>query len=243
MKLPRTRVQRPTPQMPAIAGFEPRFAPIPTSQIKQPAQVVRPVYWWARELRRRGDLLLGVDFDANQLAARVSVRLASYRIVEVVRGNDCNPVLPHDVPTLLAEAVWRLGALGWTEQLGEVLDLLRVVGLMSTPEPIGQCVASIPGRACQPDRGVRIAYWWAVVLQGQGWQLHACGEDVARFGFIAEIPAEDGGPRLVVYPGDMAEDGTEAAALANHLARLGVGQRRLARQVIADAASGKGRVL
>ncbi|WP_240631780.1 hypothetical protein [Mycobacterium colombiense] len=229
--------------MPSLAGFEPCFAPIPTSRIKQPAQAVRPVYWWTTELRRRGDLLLGVHFDANQLAARVSVRLASYRLVEVVRSNDHNPALPHDVPTLLAEAVWRLGALGWTEQLDELLDLLRGLGLMSAPAPIRKCVAPIPGRVCQHDRGVRIAYWWALALLRQGWQLHACGEDVARLGFVAEMPAPDGEPRLVVYPGDMAPDGTEAAALANHLVRLSTGQRRLVRQAIADPAAGEGRIL
>lgn len=231
------------PQMPSLAGFEPCFAPIPTSRIKQPAQVVRPVYWWTTELRRRGDLLLGVHFDANHLTARVSVRLASYRMVEAVRSNDHNPALPHDVPTLLAEAVWRLGALGWSEQLDELLDLLRALGLMSAPAPIRKCVAPIPGRVCQPDRGVRTAYWWALGLRRQGWQLHACGEDVARFGFIAEVPDPDGEPRLVVYPGDMAQDGTEAAALANHLVRLSTRQRRLVRQVLADSGVGKGPVL
>lgn len=229
--------------MPSLAGFEPRFAPIPSSQFKQPAPVVRPLYWWTTELRRRGDLLLGVHFDTNQLAASVRVRLASYRIVEVVRSNDCNPALPHDVPTLLAEAVWRLGALGWAEQLDELLELLRAVGLMSAPAPIRKCVAPIPGRVSQPERGVRIAYWWALALLRQGWVLYACGEDVARFGFVAEIPDALGESRLVVYPGDMAEDGTQAAALARHLARLGTRQRRLVRQVLADTAVGKGRVL
>ncbi|OBK11261.1 hypothetical protein [Mycobacterium sp. 1245852.3] len=225
--------------MPSLAGFEPCFAPIPTSRIKQPAQVVRPVYWWTTALRRRGDLLLGVHFDANHLTARVSVRLASDRIVEAVRSNDHNPALPDDVPTLLAEAVWRLGALGWSEQLDELLDLLRALGLMSAPAPIRKCMAPIPGRVCQPDPGVRTAYWWALGLRRQGWQLHACGEDVARFGFVAEIPAPDGEPRLVVYPGDMAPDGTEAAALANHLVRLSTRQRRLVRQVLADSGVGE----
>ncbi|OCB20034.1 hypothetical protein BRW65_22905 [Mycobacterium paraffinicum] len=243
MKLPHALGHRPTPQMPSLAGFEPCFAPVPSSRVKQPAQVVRPVYWWTTALRRRGDLLLGVHFDANHLTARVSVRLASYRIVEAVRSNDRNPALPDDVPTLLAEAVWRLGALGWSEQLDELLDLLRAVGLMSAPGPIRKCVAPIPGRVCQPDRGVRIVYWWALGLLRQGWQLHACGEDVARFGFVAEIPGPDGEPRLVVYPGDMAPDGTEAAALANHLVRLSTRQRRLVRQVLADSGVGKGRVL
>lgn len=243
MKLPHTLGHRPTPQMPALAGFEPCFDPIPTPRTKQPAQVVRPVYWWTKELRARGDLLLDVHFDTTLVAAHVSVRLASHRVIEVVRRNDHNPALAHDVPTLLAEAVWRLGALGWTEQLDEVLDLLRSVGLLSAAAPIRACTAPIPGLLRQPDRGVRIAYWWALALLRHGWRLHACGQELARYGFIAAIPREDGEPMLAVYPGDMADDGTEAAALANHLGRLGNCQRQLIQRLVVDAAAGNGQVV
>jgi len=103
VKLPHSLGYHPTPQMPVLAGCEPRFAPIPTPWMKQqPAQVVRPLYWWALELRRRGDILLGVHFDSRQLIASVTVRLASCRVVEVVRRNDHKLQLPHDLPTLLA---------------------------------------------------------------------------------------------------------------------------------------------
>ena len=112
---------------------------------QQPAQVVRPLYWWVQDLRQRGDILLGVHFDSRQLVASVTIRLASYRVVDVVRRNDHQPQLPHDQPTLLAEAVWRLGALGWTDQLDELLDLLRVVGLIGAPTTIRSLLGS---RAC-----------------------------------------------------------------------------------------------
>ena len=42
---------------------------------------------------------------------------------------------------------------------------------------------------------------------------------MARHGFIAEVPGVGGESALVIYPGDMPDDGTAASALANHLAR------------------------
>ncbi|HZE16417.1 MAG TPA: hypothetical protein VE197_12285, partial [Mycobacterium sp.] len=173
MKLPRTLEQRPTPRMPGLTGFEPRYDAIPAPGMHQPAEVVRPLYWWAKDLRDGGDILLGVRFDAAQLAAAVTVRLASYRVVEVVRRHDDKPRMPHDVPTLLAEAVWRLGALGWTEHLEELVDLLRAVGLISAPASVRRCTRQIPGWVSQPDRAVRIAYWWALALLRHGWRVHA----------------------------------------------------------------------
>jgi len=243
VKLPRMLAQRPTPRMPELAGFEPRFDAIPTPRMHQPAEVVRPLYWWARDLRNRGDILLGVRFDAAQLAAAVTVRLASYRVVEVVRRHDDKPRMPHDLPTLLAEAVWRLGALGWADQVEALVDRLRTVGLIAVPASVRGCTKQIPGWVLQPDRAVRIACWWALALLRHGWRLHVCGDVLAGCGFIAEIPAVDGDPMLVVYPGDMADDGTEASALANHLARLDNSQRQFEHRVIADAAAGKGRVI
>jgi hypothetical protein len=41
----------------------------------------------------------------------------------------------------------------------------------------------------------------------------------------------------------MTDDGTEASALANHLARLGADQRKFVQRVIGDAAAGEGRVV
>ena len=243
VRLP-TLAPRPTPQMPTLAGFEPRFDAVAAPQrMPQPAPPVRPVYWWAKDLRDRGDVLLGIRFDAAQLVAVVTVRLASYRVVEVVRRHDDRPQLPHDVPTLLAEAVWRLGALGWTDELEALVDLLRGAGLIAAPASIRRSTKQIPGWVGQAECAVRIAYWWALVLLRHGWRLHACGDAVARYGFIAEIPTADGAPMLVVYPGDMADDGTEAAALANQLARLRTRQCEFVQRLIADAAAGEGRVI
>ena len=54
----------------------------------QPAEVVRPLYWWAKDLRTSGDVLVDARFDAAMMAATVTVRLASYQVVEVVRRHD-----------------------------------------------------------------------------------------------------------------------------------------------------------
>lgn len=57
------------------------------------------------------------------------------------------------------------------------------------------------------------------------------------------MPGADGDSALVIYPGVMPDDGTEASALANHLARLGVSRRTFVQRVIGDAAAGEGRVV
>ena len=62
-------------------------------------------------------------------------------------------------------------------------------------------------------------------------------------GSSPKSPCGDGDPVLVVYPGGMPADGTEASALANHLARLGTSQRKYVQRVIGDAAAGEGRVV
>ena len=112
MKLPRVLTQRPAPRMPELVGFEPRFDAIPTPRVHQPAEVVRPLYWWAKDLRANGDVLVDARFDAAMMAATVTVRLASYQVVEVVRRHDDKPRLPHDLAALIAEARLAAGLAG-----------------------------------------------------------------------------------------------------------------------------------
>lgn len=243
VKLPHVLPHRPMPRMPELAGYAPRFdaiAAVPAHA--QPVKGIRPLYWWARELRSRGDVLVNLDFDADTKTATVSVRLASYQVVTVQRRHDNKCDMPHDLPTLIAEAIWRLGSLGWTAELRSVIDLIDSLGLVLAPTPVLRRTDLLPDLGIQPDRAVRMAYWWALVLKRHGWKLDACGDAVARGGFIAEIPNADGGMDMVIYPGDMADDGTEASALANHLARLGKTQRRVAGRVIGDTTAGQGRV-
>lgn len=243
MNLSRALTARPTPRMPGLVGFEPRFDAVPRPRTHQLAHAARPLYWWAKDLRERGDILLGLDFDAATATATVTIRLASYRVVTVVRRPDDKPCAPRNVAELLAEGVWRLGALGWSDLVAEAAEALAVGGLMTAPAPVRGCTRPIPGWERCGDRGVRIAYWLAAALMSHGWRLHACGDAVARFGFIAEIPASGGGADLVVYPGDIADDGTEASVLANVCARLGFAQRAALQRIVSDAAAGMGQVI
>lgn len=242
VKLPHLLPQRLMPRMPELAGYAPRFDAISAvAAHAQPVEGIRPLYWWAHELRSRGDILVDVGFDATTKAATVTVRLASYQVLTVVRRHDSTAPRPHDLPTLIAEAVWRLGSLGWTDELRAVVELLGQLGLVSAPPPVRRRTDLLPGWASQPDRAIRMAYWWALALKSHGWKLYGCADVVARGGFIAEIPNADGGSELVLYPGDMADDGTEASALATHLARLGMSQRQFVARVIGDTVAGEGR--
>jgi hypothetical protein len=244
MKFPQVLPARPMPQMPEITGHTPCFDTIRgIDNHFQPVKGLRPLYWWARELRRRGDILVDLRFDTATKTSTVTVRLANYQTVTVVRRHDNKAALPQDLPTLIAEGIWRLGALGWLPELRAVTEMLSQLGLIIAPAPVKPCTRPLPGWAVQPDPAVRVAYWWAVALKRHGWKLYACGREIAFSGFIAEIPNTAGGCDLMIYPGDMPDDGTEASALANHLARLGMSQRLTAHRVIGDAAAGEGRVI
>lgn len=243
VKLPHLLPHRPMPVMPELAGFEPRYDAISAvPRNAQPTEGLRPLYWWARDLRSRGDILTDVRFDVADKAATVTVRLASYRSVTVVRRTDLAAARPSDLPSLIAEAIWRLGALGWTAELFSIIKLLGQQGLIVTPAPVRQRTDFIPGWLTQPDRGVRMAYWWAQALKRHGWKLYGCGDPIARGGFVAEVPNADGGRDLVIYPGTMPTDHTEASALAKHLSRLDKNQRRLVAELIGDTVTGEGRV-
>lgn len=241
VKFPGLSLQRPMPRMPELAGFAPCYEMISAvSAHNQPIRGLRPLYWWVRELRRRGDTLADVRFDTATATATVVVRLASYQMMTVQRRHDSTAALPHDLVTLIAEAAWRLGALGWATELHALTEQLALLGLIIEPAPAQRCTEPIPGVGTQPDRAVRIAYWWAAALKGHGWTLSDCGDEVAAGGFIAEIPCADGSSDLVVYRGDMADDGTEASALANHLARLDHIQRGIVTQLVGDTVAGQG---
>ncbi|ANE83363.1 hypothetical protein A7U43_27955 (plasmid) [Mycobacterium adipatum] len=242
MKFPRIHAPRPTPRMPELAGFEARYDLLPAVRpLHQPAEAIRPLHWWAKDLQAGGDLLVDARFDAMTMTATVSIRLSSYQVVSVVRHHDDKPQTPRTLADVLAESIWRLGSLGWSAEIEEAVAQLRAAGLMATPAKPD--TRYLPGWVQQPDRGVRMAYWWAGILKQHGWKLYACGDAVARHGFIAEVPRADGESALVVYPGGMPDDGTAASALANHLARLGSRQRAFVQRVIGDAAAGEGRVV
>jgi len=143
--------------MPELAGFEPRYDAISAvPRNAQPTEGLRPLYWWARDLRSRGDILTDVRFDVADKAATVTVRLASYRSVTVVRRTDLAAARPSDLPSLIAEAIWRLGALGWTAELFSIIKLLGQQGLIVTPAPVRQRTDFIPDGSPSPTE----AYGW-----------------------------------------------------------------------------------
>jgi len=223
---------RPIPELPLLAGYEPQFTFIPGAGSNQPASAVRPVYWWAQALNRQGYVVRRVWFGPKSMTAVVVLELPSHRVVELVRRPQ-DTSAARDLPSLLLEAVWRLSASGW------VRDLAGVVGLLDRAAPLAPltvCEQCIPGVRVQPERLVRVLYWWARRLLGHGWRLEAMGDVVAGGGFIAQIPGP-GGPLLVIYPSRMRHDGTEAAALANSLHRLSRPQRALLAQLVDAAAA------
>lgn len=64
---------------------------------------------------------------------------------------------------------------------------------------------------------MRAAYWFAATLTDDyGWELSEIGSVTARGGFVADIPGE----AMAIYPADMPDDHTTAAALARLLAAM-----------------------
>ena len=173
-----------------------------------------------------------VRFELKSVTAVVVVELPSHRVVELIRRPQDTPVVT-DLPSLLLEAVWRLSAGGWVQELAGAVGLLNGAAPLA---PLAVCEHSIPGVRDQPEPLVRVLYWWARRLLGYGWQLESLGEEVARGGFIAQIP-EPGGPLLVIYPRLIPHDGTEASALANALYRLTLPQRALLTGLVDAAAA------
>jgi len=222
--------------MPHLAGFAPCYDPISLRGGRvRLHENVRPLFWWAKDLCHHGYVLHDVSFNASTKVASAQLSLPARQVVEVVRRHDDRCSLPMDLPALLVEAVWRLGVLGWSEQLGELIGVLAEAGLVSprVVPPTPRCERPITGPG--PGQEVRVAYWWAAVLIAHGWDLYACGEPIAQGGFIAEAPGLTGRSLLAVYPGGMADDGSEASALANQLARLDESQRGEVRRIVAAA--------
>src|SRR5262249_16670600 len=103
--------------------------PLPVSQGHQLPPAVRPLYWWAAALRTEGDVVVDMRFDRSSMVATVVVRQASYRLTSVVRRCEDTACIPQNLPALMAEAVWRLGALGWAGEFAALVDRMRAAGV------------------------------------------------------------------------------------------------------------------
>lgn len=184
---------------------------------QQPEAVIRELYWLARALHDKGWGLRTLSFSPADRSARMKVLTPTFQAVEYLRRDGARPA-PSDLPTLLLESVWRLGVAGWDSELTELVALLWRWGILQNPARISVCERPIHGARRQPERAVRVAYWWARELMSHGWIIEALGEEAAGGGFVADIPGIDHAPRrLAIYPRGMVEDGTPASALANHL--------------------------
>lgn len=239
MKLHRTFDSRIDPAMPMSGGPEPSYDPITFAPIAiQPDPVVRPLFWWAKELRDQGYRLRSVTYEAATRTATIRVQLPSYRIVEQIRQGDNRRRVPNDPVEQFTEGVWRLGINGWGSELTTAVDSMRELGLLSVPvrprfDDSQVTLDHVPDWAEHPEHLMR-AMAAAVLLLKRGWQLHDCGEPTARGGFIAVIPEGDEG-LMVVYPAGMVDDYTAASELANRLPLL-TPQERNYIQIIARRA-------
>lgn len=251
MKLESAVTHPPMPLLLPIDGQAPRYDAIPHVRAdKQPHSGVRPLYWWVRHFTEAGHQLRSLHFDTLTLTALVTVQLRSGRVLESVRRLNTAPAdtaLDHTraaddtVPALLAEATWRLGVTGWSDDLADVVALLRTKNLLAPAKPVVICRNEIPGLPGQCS-AFRVAYWWAMTLLDWGWRLHEVGSDVAGGGFLAEIPGADGNTVLAIYTSDVNTDFTAATALAQSLPYYTAQQVQVLRHLIEVAATKKGPV-
>ncbi|TMS46966.1 hypothetical protein [Mycobacterium sp. DBP42] len=231
---------RPVPELPGEGPLSPNFAPIPlpTHCGSQLATPVRPLYWWIQAAAAEDLVLHGLFFNNLTSSAVVRMRLASYRVVEVIRdARGLTGGAPNPLSAVLAEAVWRLGSAGWADDIARLSTALRRNGILGGTAMVPPRIDLIPQLTVQPDSAVRVAYWWARELLIRGWLVHACGQDVADGGFIATVPTAGGEPVLALYPSRMRPDGTEAALLAKFIPRLNPVQRRVLQRLVDQAAA------
>ena len=107
----------------------------------------------------------------------------------------------------------------------------------TAPSPSARHKGAIPGLLTQPAPEIRVAYWRARQLIDAGWGIHAFGEPIARYGFIAEIPYGKSETALVVFA--RAADGNDGAAhaLANDMRWLSADHRHYLQRLL-DALHG-----
>ncbi len=107
----------------------------------------------------------------------------------------------------------------------------------SAPSRSAPHAGAIPRLLTQPAPEVRVAYWRARQLIDAGWGIHALGEPIARYGFIAEIPYGKSETALVVFARTADGNVGAAHALANDMRWLSADHRHYLRRLL-DALHG-----
>lgn len=201
---------------------EPCRAPIPAlRRRRQPNAVVREAYWYATRLYNHGWQIYNIWFDGS---GHFNGLTPTHRAIKI----DCaGRESVENLPTEFAYSIRRLGELGEQHRHDYLRDLRIFLGSRAPalrPTPTVKHYWRIPGLSerRQPRDIVRAAYWLAATLTDDyGWALTEIGADVAGCGFFAHIPDD----ATIMYPADMADDGTTAATLARMIGELSLAER------------------
>lgn len=184
----------------------------------QPVAAVREAYWYGTRLIHHGWIIRRVG--ATGRGGFFVAETPRGRAVTV--GTDHRCAVSDDLAAQFADSITVLAAAGSEDNHDYLRDLVLLLGahtLARRPARLQWRTWRIPGvPGCQqPAARVRAAYWFAATLTDDyGWELSEIGSVTARGGFVADIPGE----AMAIYPADMPDDHTTAAALARLLAAM-----------------------
>jgi hypothetical protein len=193
---------------------------IPALGANQPHPDVVAAYWDGIELGDAGWVLRRLDYRAESQTAVVSVETPGHRIVTVTYSLSPNLMRPGGVVERLARRVAELGhrdRCHGTSRLDELRMLLAARVRRATRVRVS--FAPLPGLAvcAQPRPALRAVFWLMHTLTcDYGWVVGDLAQEVAGYGFSAEIPGEC----AAVFPASMPDDGSAAALLARTLPQL-----------------------
>ena len=194
---------------------------VPALGTDQPHPDVRAAYWDGVALIDAGWTLRRLDYDHSSATATFGAESPHHRMVTALHtvdepdlGDRCGAGATH---RRLARRLAELATRNCDEdRLGELRMLLQAHAGPAPQPALSFTAISGVAKCAQPRGAVRACFWLLCTLAcGYGWTIRQ-GEDVAAFGFIADIP----GDCTVIYPGGMEPDGTDAGLLGHTLARL-----------------------
>jgi hypothetical protein len=204
----------------------------------QPPAETIDAYWTAVDLAAYGWHLRRLDFDAHTATAFVTAHAPTRRVVTVSWDLRGHRLARQQVPSRAA-AIRLLNLAHDVAYLGEhdaetgdelLNQLCWLVQRLNTSSGVRTCrhrswrcsdpLPTLPAHE-QPTAQARAAAWLIARLVAKyGWHIGYFAEDIARGGFIAEIPGEIPAGVLTVFPATMSDDGTAAACLARLIPTL-----------------------